>query len=261
MSQKVEHNSFNLNNITQKSKPLLLSTDINHTTGQFKVIDTYLSCINPHDPDKNIVPFKVSEYEKMLGVSRFKTEELRKSLSDLIKLQVIIPSEKSEDEFLVCNLFDGVVVKKDEITDEHFIYLKCSETAKPLFFNVNQIGYVRYQLRNAMVLKSLYSVYLYQYLKNNILKTSCEIEVDSLMKRVFRVKPCRYKKDFNKFRTKVLGVALDEINSKTDISVEYEEIMISGKVTSIKFKVYDYEKEQREIEQLSIDFPDGWQPL
>ena len=81
------------------------------------------------------------------------------------------------------------------------------------------------------------------------------------MKDVFRVKTSRYKKDFNRFRTKVLGVAVDEINSKTDISVEYEEIMTSGKVTSVKFKVYDYEKEQREIEQLSIDFPDECQPL
>lgn len=252
---------LNSNHIVQKSRPLLLATDINYTIGQFKVLDTYMSCINSHNPDETIVSFKVSEYENMLGVSRLRTEELQKSLSDLIKLQVTVPFEESEDGFLVCNLFDSAGVKRDEITDEKYIYLKCSETAKPLFFNLDQIGYVRYQLRNVITMKSLYSIYLYQYLKDNTFRSSWKIQVDSLMKDVFRVKTSRYKKDFNRFRTKVLGVAVDEINTKTDISVKCEEVITSGKVTSVVFRVYDSEKERREIERLSNDLPDDWQPL
>lgn len=261
MSKKVKCNSLNPDNIVQKSRPLLLATDINYTAGQLKVLDTYISCINSRDPDNTVVDFKQSEYEELLGVSRLRIDELQKSLSDLIKLQVTVPFKESREGLLVCNLFDGAAVNKDSDTGEWIIHLKCSETAKPLFFNLEQIGYVRYQLRNTTVMKSMYSIYLYQYLKDNAFRRTWNISVDTFIKDILHVKNSRYRKDFWRFRDRVLNPSIDEVNVKTDIRVTFNTLTAHGRIDSIDFTVYDFEKEQREIEQLSIDFLDGWQPL
>lgn len=256
MSNKLKCNSLNPNNVVQKSRPLLLATDINYTAGQLKVLDTYLSCINSRDPDHTIVDFKQSEYEELLGVSRLRVDELQKSLSDLIKLQVTVPFKESRDGFLVCNLFDGAAANKDPDTGEWIIHLKCSETAKPLFFNLEQIGYVRYQLRNVTMMKSMYSIYLYQYLKDNAFRHTWNVPVDVFIKNILHVKSSRYRKDFWRFRDRILNPAIDEVNSKTDIDVKYNTLISHGRIDSIDFTVYDREEVNQDVENQLVRFPE-----
>lgn len=250
MNQLIRPRFLNPDNFVQKSRPLLLAEDINFTAGQLKILDTYISCLNSRKPNDTTVVFKLSEYEELLGVSRLRDDRLKKSLSDLLKLQVTVPFKGYKDGFLVCNLFDGALIDTDEATGEKIICLRCSEIAKPLFFNLEQIGYVRYQLRNVIMMKSMYSIYLYQYVKDNLFRGTWEVPTNTLITKHLHVGSNGYRKDFYKFREKILDVAVNEVNKKTDVLVDYEEITISGKIAVIRFSAYNNEKEVKAIEDL-----------
>lgn len=57
--------------------------------------------------------------------------------------------------------------------------------------------------------------------------------------------PLCIKKIFSKFRNKILDKAVNEINHRTDIQVEYKTITVKGKVTAIEFTVTDRDKKKR----------------
>ena len=67
----------------QKSLPLFALWRSELTLAEFKILDTYLSRIDSHKPEKRTVMFEKGELEKLLGVKRIRTEELDERLKHL----------------------------------------------------------------------------------------------------------------------------------------------------------------------------------
>lgn len=106
-------------------------------------------------------------------------------------------------------------------------------------------------------MKSFYSVRLYELLRSDLFKDELyyfEYSLDFL----HQFFSCEEKyKLYSNFKARVLQIAIDEINAKSDIHIqEALEIKTGRKVTSIKFCVrfnYDVDKKRNPIKYLKYE--------
>lgn len=217
--------------IVEKSRPLLLMKEVPFEIGELKVLDTYLARINARDPKATTVRFSKEEYEDLMGIERMRPERLEKYVKSIMSKNVSIPDKTARGGFRVYTLFDEAICEPDE-NGQWWIDLSCTPKAKKLFFNINGVGYIRYQLKNVLPMKSKYSVLLYLYLLDNRFRKNWEIGVDELREKVFR---CfvDYYKDYRYFKRDILDKALKEVNKFTNIEFSYTPIKTGVKITGI----------------------------
>ncbi|HAO52059.1 TPA: hypothetical protein DCQ85_01170 [Candidatus Magasanikbacteria bacterium] len=105
------------------------------------------------------------------------------------------------------------------------------------------IPYTKYYLKNVKPLDSIYAIRIYELLKqyeNTKIKGELwgrTIEIDEL-KQILGIPPNEYKL-YADFKRRVIFQAQKEINKKTDIIFEFEEIKSSGKkIKSLKFIIH-----------------------
>lgn len=221
--------------IVEKSRPLMLMKEVPFALGELKVLDTYLSRINARDPEARTVRFSKEEYEDLMDIERMRPERLGKYVDSIMQKIITVPDENARGGWRKYTLFCMSECSKDE-HDQWWIDLSCTSEAKKLFFNLEGVGYIRYQLKNILPLTSKYSVLLYIYLLDNRFRKSWEVSVEELRTRVFRCFAERYK-EYKFFNQEILKKAIKEVNEKTDLTFEYESIRVGRSVGKIKFKL------------------------
>lgn len=240
--EPVSEGMISAQNIVNRSNSLLASIEAPLSVGAFKLFDTYLSLINPKDSSQTEVVIRKADYARLLNFKRVKTEVINKFAKELASLQFGIGQEGTKARTYV-NLFECVSVFPDNITGEINIGMKCSELAKPLLFNLQTVGYIKYQLQNTLALDTDYEVRLYIYLLSQLYRKNWEISFTDLKKRLFCEKVKQYQ-TFAEFNRKILKSAVNHINEKTNITVEYKYIFQRGKGAGsgkIKFAVIAYD--------------------
>jgi plasmid replication initiation protein len=95
--------------------------------------------------------------------------------------------------------------------------------------------FIKYKLNNIMTMKSLYSIRLYEILKQNLYRGKVTFNITDLRWRL-NVEDKEYKR-FKDFRNRVLTPAFDEINNNTDIKYTYKEIKIGKSIREIEFEI------------------------
>ena len=93
----------------QKSLPLFALWRSELTLAEFKILDTYLSRIDSHKPEKRTVMFEKGELEKLLGVKRIRTEELDERLKHLGTPIRLDDSTAKNKRFTRISLFSSYV--------------------------------------------------------------------------------------------------------------------------------------------------------
>lgn len=229
-------NNLDEDNIVIKSRPLMLMKEVPFELGELKVLDTYLSRINPFDPTATTVRFSKEEYEDLMGIEQMRPERLNKYVTSLQGKTIKVPDTTSRNGWRNYNLFDESAFEQDE-NDQWWIDLCCTPKAKKLIFNVEGIGYIRYQLKNVLPLKSKYSVLLYVYLLDNRFRKSWTISVKKLREEIFRCNSEFYTKQFKHFKQDILEKAIKEVNKLTDLTFSYETVKVGRTVTDIKFNL------------------------
>lgn len=230
---KTRVNELSAKNTVEKSRGLM-EFQRPFSLGELKVLDTYLSRINARDPSCREVRFSKNEYEKLLDIKQMRASQIEKYTSMLNNGQMLFITEDSPNTWRKINLFEECSCHQDEY-EQWWITLKCTEAAIPYFFELEKAGYLKYRLANILNLKSIYSYTLYQYLLANSFRVKFEVRVSDLREEI----GCdteRYKQ-FKFFNSEVLKKAVDEVNEKTDISVEYEPVKYGRTVVKIKFTV------------------------
>ena len=218
--------------IVEKSKALVLAKFQDYGAGELKILDTYLSRINARNPDASLVSFTKTEYAELMGLdSDIRTEQLKVYTARLLSNVVTI--DVPGKGYKQYNLFSVAECELDENTGHVTISIDCHPNLKSAFFNLARDGYVRYQLKNTISLKSQYSVRLYPRLKYH--RFGWTVSVAEL-REILGATAASYNvfKDFNKH---VLQKAVKEINEITDITVTTENIRKGKSVVSIKFNV------------------------
>ncbi len=117
-------------------------------------------------------------------------------------------------------------------TDEGTVELEFSPKLKPYLLQLKE-RFTKLDLKKVVSFSSNYSCRVYELLKQYEKVRERTLKIEDL-RTMFCIEPNEYKL-YADFKRKVIIQAQKEINSKTDISFQFDEIKIGRKVTSIKF--------------------------
>ena len=218
--------------IVEKSKSLVWAKLKDYSPGELKILDTYLSRIDPRNPETSLVTFTKKEYAELMGLdSDIRTEQLKTYTGGLLSNVVTI--DLPDKGYVQYALFSEAKCYLDEDSGQVTIEVDCNPKLKTAFFDIARNGYVRYQLKNIINLKSQYSVRLYPKLKDRPFGWTVSV---AELREMLVATAASYDafKDFNKH---VIQKAVKEINEITDIIVTTENIRKGKSVESIRFKV------------------------
>ena len=238
MSQKAE------SMLVQKSNPLQSLSETKMTLPEFKILDAYLSRIDSRKPEQRNVRFEKGELEKLLGIDKINKSDLEKRIDNLFQTVTIRDPNKPKG-FTKIGLFARADCNQDE-NGQWQVNLACSAEAMEYVFNIENIGYLKYRLKNVVDLTSRYSYILYLYLENNRYRKSWKITLDEL-KALLRCSAERYEQ-YKFFNSEILKKCHRELNEKTSLSYSYKPIRNGRKVTHLEFDVDTF---------LSIDEPES----
>lgn len=219
----------------QKSLPLFSLWRSNLTLPEFKILDTYLSRINSHVPEKRTVVFEKGELEELLGVDRIRTEELDKRLCHLGTPIRIDDTTAKNKKFTRISLFEKAVAEQDS-NGIWRVELTASTSAMKYFFNVEQLGYLRYKLRCITSITSRYTYIMFTYIESNRFRKTWTVDLDEL-KHILNCENEEYSKQFKYFNRDVLRRIQKEMHEKTECRYSYTPVKKGRSVVAIQFKV------------------------
>lgn len=219
--------------IIQKSNPLLSLSKTAMTLPELKILDLYLARIDSHDEEKRTVRLERGEIEQALGVERILKKELEKRLQNLAQFVKVEDSIEPEG-FVLVSLFEKLKAQRD-IGGLWQIELTCTNDARKYIFNVENIGYLRYRLKNIVNLTSRYSYVLYLWLEHNRFRGTWEVEVDEL-KAILQCTADTYN-HFYRLNDLILKKCQKELHEKTDCRFSYEPIKRGRAVRSVRFTI------------------------
>lgn len=217
----------------QKARPLqsLSATDL--TLPEFKILDAYLARINSHEPEKRTIKIERGALEKILGVSRILKDDLDKRLRHLFQV-IEIKDDRKGNGFKLISLFEEAEAEQDE-NGLWQITLTCSPSAREYIFNIDNIGYLRYRLKNIVNLTSRYSYVLFLYLLDNRFRKSWIIDLTEL-RTLLNCNADTYKQ-YYRFNDLILKKCHQELIDKTDLRFSYSPIKRGRSVTAVNFTI------------------------
>ena len=236
--------------VVQKSNPLQTLSETKLSLAQFKILDAYLSRIDSHDEEKRYVRFEKGELEKILDVTKISREDLQARLENLFQTVTIKDANKRKG-FTIIALFE----KAEAYQDDDGLWqvdLACTSSALEYVFNIENLGYLRYRLKNIIDLTSRYSYILYLYLENNRFRKSWKINLTEL-KKILNCNAARYNQ-FKYFNSEILKKAQQELHEKTDLRFSYQPTDKRGRsYTAIIFTLETVADRVKALEDQSKD--------
>lgn len=221
------------NMLVQKANPLQTLSQTDLTLPEFKILDAYLSRIDSRKPDARFVQFGRGDLERLLGVEKIPLAELEKRLRNLFQVIRIVDERKAKGYKLI-----GLFEESDFDMDEYGqwqVNLCCTRSAMEYVFNIEDLGYLRYRLKNVINLTSRYSYVLYIYLENNRFRHSWETSLEEL--KTLLCCTAETYRQYKRFNDLILKKCCREINEKTDTKYTYEPVKRGKRVVGIRFIV------------------------
>lgn len=215
----------------QKSQPLFSLWRSDMTLAEFKILDTYLARIDSHQPDKRTVIFTKGELEQLLGVKKINKSVLSQRLANLYR-GVEVEKVNSTKLHTVA-LFEEAYGEMDD-NGLWTIKLTCSAPAMKYIFNVEELRYLRYKLRNITSLNSRYAYVLFLYLERNRFRKTWEEDVDMLRHFLNCDMEPTYA-EFKRFNDLILKKCQKEIQEKTECRFTYEPVKAGRRVIAVRF--------------------------
>lgn len=231
----------------QKSLPLFALWRSDLTLAEFKILDVYLSRIDSRNPNRRVVRFEKGELEKILGVKKINTSELKERLKHLGTMVEVDDPTKTE-AFRLVSLFEQAKCEQDEY-GQWQVDLECTRKAMKYIFNVENLGYLRYKLRSIVNIKSRYSYILFLYLEQNRFRKTWDISVDDL-KIILNCENDDFYNEFRYFNQRILKRCQKELCEKTECKFTYETIKKGRVVVFIRFTL-------ETIPCIEVSEPDG----
>ena len=179
----------------QKSLPLFALWRSDLTLSEFKILDTYLSRIDSHKPEKRAIILEKGEIENALGIQKINNQDLKLRLKHLMGNVVEVPDKDENKGFQLVTLFEEAEAEQDD-DGLWNVKLECTQKAMKYFFNIENLGYLRYKLRCITSLTSRYTYIMFIYLEANRFRKSWEISLEELKK----ILHCENEATYNEFR-------------------------------------------------------------
>lgn len=213
----------------QKSTPLFSLWRSDMSLAEFKILDTYLSRINSHEPEKRTVVFTKGELEQLLGVKKINKADLSDRLNGLGRF---VELQHADNKIHKVALFEEAYGEMDE-NGLWTIKLTCTAKAMKYIFNVEKLGYLRYKLRCITSLSSRYAYILFMYLESNRFRKTWDVKLDEL-RSLLNCTDELYS-EYKYFNQRILQRSQKELHDKSECRFSYVPIRVGRKVTAIRF--------------------------
>ena len=207
-------------NITPLLADAILNSDFN--ISELKLIFIYAAKINSHKIDKTrSAEFTKKEWEKVIGADRVKDNMAISYLKNLMSKTIEI---NDREPTILLRLFDEAFLDRNR----KVIQMCCSDDAQMLFFTVPGDNFIYFgvKLKEVALLKSKHSILLYVLLRKafrkfgkNLDGNSVEITLDEIREKLHIKGKYPSYKELNR---SVIKPALNEINSLSDFTIDYE---------------------------------------
>ena len=234
----------------QNSFPLFALWRSDLTLSEFKILDTYLSRIDSHKPEKRAIILEKGEIENALGIQKINNQDLKLRLKHLMGNVVEVPDKDEKKGFQLVTLFEEAEAEQDD-DGLWNVKLECTQKAMKYFFNIENLGYLRYKLRCITSLTSRYTYIMFIYLEANRFRKSWEVPLEELKK----ILHCENEATYNEFRffnVKILKKVQKEMHEKTECQYSYFPIKRGRSVKAIRFEVKTLPKQYGAPEQLEM---------
>ena len=191
----------------------------NLTLQELRFFSIYLSKINARDENTRSVKFPFADFKKIMDFGKLNIQQLKNSADSILGKKVFIPLESGGFEGIV--LFDKCKVDKNS-NGEWFVEISASNAAMPLMFDFKE-RYFRYELWNALRLKSPNQIRMYEILKQYENLGKREISVKDL-RELLGISDTEYssRTGWSDFKKGVLDSCQKALKEITDISYTYE---------------------------------------
>lgn len=202
-----------------------------------KIILYLISKIKPEDSDLQEYTFDIKDFCKTCGIDYTNGknyQDLKQTIQNLHDKSIWVKVDE-KTEVLFSWISSAAIIKDDGI-----VKISLNERMKPYLLLLRE-KFTQYELIYTLGMKSQYSIRIYELLKSYENMHGKTFKIDELKKTLMCEKESY--KNFNNFKVKVLDIAIREINTLTDISVEYETVKEGKKVIQIEFII----KSKKEI--------------
>ncbi|PRX23155.1 plasmid replication initiation protein [Orenia metallireducens] len=190
-----------------------------------KLILILASRINKDDENFNKQVFSVIELAEILGINKeWYYSEIKEVTKKLINRVIEI---RKGNKFLQVAFLEYAEYLEDEGTVE----LQFSSKLKSYFLQLKN-NFTKYYLKNVIKFESIYSIRIYELLKQYERIKSRRFEIKKL-KEILGIED-KYSRYYD-FKKRILFQAQEEINEKSDLEIDFEEMKTGRKVTAIKF--------------------------
>lgn len=202
-----------------------------------KVLSTVVSMIRKDDKDFKVYELSIADFKELLGSSSNKMyDEVQTIAQELMLKPMTIPREGVG--FLTVNW----IASTEYMPDSGVLEFEISPKLKPYLIELSG-GFLKYELKNILALKSPYVIRLYELLKHEYNKVnnytgnkvvSYEIELQEL-RDLFEI-PMSYQYSSG-VKLRILDKAVKQFSEKTDITMKYQEHKRGRKVHKIEFTI------------------------
>lgn len=196
------------------------------STVETDLIMRMIAEIKNEDKDFHPYRFKVSELESKMG-KKLNRDSLKTMATELRKKNLTI--DKGKGSFLVT----GWVSSFEYFADRGEIELCFDPKLKPYLLEL-QSRFAKADIRHIFQLSSEYAKRIYTIFKQWEQIGKYEIEVAE-WQRILDVPKSQMM--YGEFKRKVIEVAKDQINEKTDLTVSYKEIKTGRKITGLEWTI------------------------
>ncbi|MBY0018452.1 replication initiation protein [Bacillus cereus] len=237
------------NNIVSKSNTLIEANSRLNLVEQ-KMLLCLASNIEPSDRDFKTYTFPIKQFHDLLGLSgSTKYTELSKITKELISKVIEI---RIGEELIQVSWLSSAIYNKNKGT----IDLRFDPLLKPFLLELSS-KFTSYRLANVVKLKSTYAIRIYELLK----------QYEHIKERTISLENLRYYLDaidvypnYANFKQRVLKPSQKELNQKTDISFEFEEIKLGRKVQKIRFIIRSQKRKNTDLAHFEKKLDEFQQP-
>lgn len=221
----------------------------NMTVQELRFFSIYLSKINPWDRSTRVVRFPIEDFQRIMNFGKLNIGQLRASTDSLLTKLVHVPTERGG--YTAFQLFKECRIDQDD-NGKWYMEIDAHDKALPLMFDFKS-HYFKYELWNALRLKSANQVRMYEILKQYESIGKREIEVREL-RELIGVADNEYsdRTGWSNFKKKVLDSCQQALKETTDICFTYErgKTGAGGKWLTIIFYI---RKNTDYIDQITLD--------
>ncbi|MBI4744545.1 MAG: replication initiation protein [Actinobacteria bacterium] len=198
------------------------------TVQEQRIILSVISLIQPNDEDFKVYRIKVSDFLAFLEIQNQQVyPEIKRITKSLMEKILIIKKEESE---LHISWFSSA----EYFDKKGYVELRFDPKLKPYLLKLKEC-FTSYHLENVIHLRSIYSIRIYELLKQYEFVAKRTFDVFEL-REILGIRPDEYKL-YGDFKRHVILPAQKELKQKTDIKFNLKEIKTGRKVTSMEFIV------------------------